>query len=394
MAKSTMVAAVRPTLSGAFVVSLAALLAGCAGNHKFAGLSGVEPVERVVGPNDPVTPGGGRYQVGKAYSVGGRTYVPREDPNYDSVGFASWYGGEYHHGTRTANGEVYDRTTISAAHPTMPLPSYARVTNLRTGRSLVVRVNDRGPYAADRLIDMSEKTAELLDMKRTGVDKVRVQYIGRAGLGGSDTRVLAATLRGPGIAPAGEERTLLAQADLPIGPRRTPTPMAAPVMVADAGTMPIPSRASLAPAPMHTAALAVSLPVRAGAIAAPAPVRTASFAPPAPVQRPGLAPNVRAYTAMPDAFSLDLAGVDAKALRAAMKPSTPHPVSSSAEAVAAEMPGASGAPLSIMPIGEKVSAAPVAPSGRTSFAEESRVAAAHAVFSGLGEGETLGKLAD
>jgi len=377
MVKSTMNAAARPMLSGAVVVCLSVVVAGCSATHKLAGLSGVEPVERVVGPHDPVTPGGGRYQVGKAYSVGGRTYVPREDVNYDSTGLASWYGGDYHHGTRTANGEVYDRTTISAAHPTMPLPSYARVTNLRTGRSIIVRVNDRGPYAANRIIDMSEKTAELLDMKRVGVDRVRVQYVGRAGLGGSDTRVLAATLRGPGIAPAGEERTLVAQADLPIGPRRTPTPTLAPtaapapIMVAD--TRPIPSNASLAAPSMRTAAITA----------------------PVPGQRPSPTSNVRAYTAMPDAFSVDLAGVDARALRAAAQAKTLQPASSSADVIAAEMPGASGAPLSILPVGgDKVSAAPVVAPGRTSFAPESGMAKTHAVFAGLGEGEALGGLAN
>lgn len=382
MAKSTMDAAVRPALSGVFVVSLAVLLAGCASVSKIAGLSGVEPVERVVGPHDPVTPGGGRYQVGKAYSIGGRTYVPKEDPNYDSVGLASWYGGDYHHGTRTANGEVYDRTAISAAHPTLPLPSYARVTNLRTGRSLIVRVNDRGPYAANRIIDMSEKTSELLGMKGTGIDKVRVQYVGRAGLGGSDTRVLAATLRGPGIIPAGEERMLVAQADLPIGPRRTPAPGVPPVMAAPpvmvASAMPIPSRmAPPAAAPMRTAAIV-----------------------PTPIQRPGTTAGLsapRAFAAMPDAFSIDLAGVDGTALRAAAKAAPQQrPASSSADVIAAELPVASGAPLSILPVGgDKVSAAPIAaPSGRTSFAAESRIVAAHALFAGLGEGEALARLSN
>src|SRR6185503_5230077 len=121
---------------------------------------GVSSSPRVVAPGEPVPKGGGHYQVGAPYVVGGRTYVPQFDPHYRAEGLASWYGEDFH-GRLTANGEVYDMQSISAAHPTLPIPSYARVTNLANQRSIIVRVNDRGPYHQNRLIDVSVRTAKL-----------------------------------------------------------------------------------------------------------------------------------------------------------------------------------------------------------------------------------------
>ena len=127
--------------------------------------------------------------------------MPEEDVNYREEGLASWYGDDFH-GRLTANGEVFDMDGLTAAHPTLPMPCYARVTNLSNGKSLIVRVNDRGPYAANRLIDLSHKAAELLDFKGNGVARVRVEYVGRAPLEGSDDRQLMATLRTGVPAPA------------------------------------------------------------------------------------------------------------------------------------------------------------------------------------------------
>jgi rare lipoprotein A len=173
-------------------------LANCASSNKFASRVdpkyGVSSSPRVVALGDPVPKGGGTYRVGKPYVVGGRTYVPEEDVNYQAEGMASWYGDDFH-GRLTANGEVFDMGSLTAAHPTLPLPSYARVTNVSNGKSLIVRVNDRGPYHGNRLIDVSNKAAELLDFKGNGVAKVRVEYVGRAPLEGSDDRQLMATLR-------------------------------------------------------------------------------------------------------------------------------------------------------------------------------------------------------
>jgi len=155
---------------------------------------GVTASPRVVEPGQPVPKGGGVYRVGKPYMVGGREYVPEENRQYRAEGLASWYGDDFH-GRLTANGEVYDMEAISAAHPTMPMPSYARVTNLASGKSLIVRVNDRGPYHANREIDVSSKAAELLGFKGHGVARVRVEYVGPAPIEGTDDRMLMATLR-------------------------------------------------------------------------------------------------------------------------------------------------------------------------------------------------------
>jgi rare lipoprotein A len=183
---------------GAAAVVTCVMLANCASSNKFASRVdpkyGVSSSPRVVAFGDPVPKGGGTYRVGKPYTVGGRIYVPEEDANYREEGLASWYGDDFH-GRLTANGEVFDMGALTAAHPTLPMPSYARVTNLRNGKSLIVRVNDRGPYHGNRLIDVSNKAAELLEFKGNGTAKVRVEYVGRAPLEGSDDRQLMATLR-------------------------------------------------------------------------------------------------------------------------------------------------------------------------------------------------------
>src|SRR6267154_2654527 len=183
---------------GAVAVATCLLLANCASSSKFASRVdpkyGVSTSPRVVAMGDPVPKGGGTYRVGKPYTVAGRIYVPEEDVNYREEGLASWYGDDFH-GRQTANGEVFDMDSLTAAHPTLPMPCYARVTNLSNGKSLIVRVNDRGPYHGNRLIDVSNKAAELLEFKSNGVARVRVEYVGRAPLEGSDDRQLIATLR-------------------------------------------------------------------------------------------------------------------------------------------------------------------------------------------------------
>jgi rare lipoprotein A len=155
---------------------------------------GVSSSPRVVALGDPVPKGGGTYRVGKPYTVAGRVYVPEEDVNYREEGLASWYGDDFH-GRLTANGEIFDMASLSAAHPTLPMPCYARVTNLSNGKSLIVRVNDRGPYHGNRVMDVSSRAAELLEFKNNGVARVRVEYVARAPLEGSDDRQLMATLR-------------------------------------------------------------------------------------------------------------------------------------------------------------------------------------------------------
>jgi rare lipoprotein A len=161
---------------------------------------GVKASPRVSTKTSNLARGGGRDQLGKPYKVRGKVYYPKEDKDYKKTGLASWYGDAFH-GRLTANGEVYDMTHLTAAHPTMPLPSYARVTNVENGSSVVVRVNDRGPYAHNRLIDLSKRAAEMLDYARNGTAKVKVEYIGRAPLHGQDDEFLMASYRPGNRAP-------------------------------------------------------------------------------------------------------------------------------------------------------------------------------------------------
>jgi rare lipoprotein A len=182
-------------------------LAGCAdqtpqvsyshGHEHFAQSKYGHASPKVVADGQPIPRGGGQYLVGHPYSVAGHRYYPAEDPSYSAVGMASWYGAAFH-GRRTANGEVYDMASLSAAHPTMPLPSYARVTNLGNGYSVIVRVNDRGPYHGGRVMDVSSRVAEVLDMKAMGTARVKVEYVGPAPMEGSDDSQLLASLRTDG----------------------------------------------------------------------------------------------------------------------------------------------------------------------------------------------------
>ena len=153
-------------------------------------------LQRVVSGAPRAATTGRGFKVGKPYQIAGKWYTPQVDPNYDQIGAASWYGGSFH-GRVTANGEIFDSAALSAAHPTLPLPSYVRVTNLENDRSVVVRVNDRGPYAHRRLIDVSQRTAELLGFKHDGEARVRVQYVDKARLDGKDQDFLLASYRGP-----------------------------------------------------------------------------------------------------------------------------------------------------------------------------------------------------
>ena len=185
-------------------MAAACLLVGCSGSDKFGMVDpryGVSSSARLVAPGQPVPKGGGTYRIGMPYSIGGRTYVPADNPHYRAEGVASWYGDDFH-GRMTANGEIYDMNSMSAAHTTLPMPSYVRVTNLSNNRSVIVRVNDRGPYHSDRVIDVSVKAAILLGFYGSGLAPVRVEYVGTAPLEGSDDNMLIATLRQGEPAPS------------------------------------------------------------------------------------------------------------------------------------------------------------------------------------------------
>ncbi|MFO0388954.1 MAG: septal ring lytic transglycosylase RlpA family protein [Alphaproteobacteria bacterium] len=128
----------------------------------------------------------GNVKIGKPYEIAGKMYYPEYDQNYDRVGTASWYGPGFH-GKYTANGELFDQNDLTAAHPTLPMPSLVRVTNLQTGKSAIIRVNDRGPFKDSRIIDLSKKSAQRLGIQ--GLAKVRVQFLQR------ETEEYLATIR-------------------------------------------------------------------------------------------------------------------------------------------------------------------------------------------------------
>lgn len=157
---------------GVAVAGLAAVLSACATTPSYT------PVA--------VPPNAGVYKVGQPYQIDGTWYYPHEQPDYDETGVASWYGPTFY-GQKTANGEVFDAGALTAAHRTLPMPVNVRVTNLENGRSLILRVNDRGPFARGRIIDVSEQAAKLLGFYAKGTARVRVTYLARADLPGTDT---------------------------------------------------------------------------------------------------------------------------------------------------------------------------------------------------------------
>ncbi|MEM9809638.1 MAG: septal ring lytic transglycosylase RlpA family protein [Pseudomonadota bacterium] len=143
-------------------------------------------------------------KVGSPYQIQGRWYYPKAEPNYEEVGMASWYGPNFH-GKLTANGEIFDQHRLTAAHRTMPLPSIAEVTNLENGKTLLVRVNDRGPFANERILDLSQEAAERLGTIDQGIARVHVRYIGQARLSDAITRV-GQRERGQSLASKGRTR--------------------------------------------------------------------------------------------------------------------------------------------------------------------------------------------
>jgi rare lipoprotein A len=152
-------------------------------------------------------PNAGIYKIGQPYQIEGTWYYPREQPDYDETGVASWYGPTFY-GQQTANGEVFNANSLSAAHRTLPMPVNVRVTNLENGKSLVLRVNDRGPFARGRIIDVSEQAAKLLGFYGKGTARVRVTYMSRADLPGTHM-------------PAGPETPPAIANALPVAPAAT-----------------------------------------------------------------------------------------------------------------------------------------------------------------------------
>ena len=250
-----------PVLLG---TALAVGLGGCG-----SGGNGQPLGERVIPFGQPVPKGGGYYQVGQPYEVAGLWYTPREDPSYDRVGSASWYG-ELFHGRRTANGEIYDMDRLTAAHPTLPLPVYARVTNLNNGRSLIVRINDRGPFARDRVIDLSRRSAEALGFRNHGTATVRVKYLGRAPMNGDDSYEQAYLASRSWVRVAANGKTSSNTASTPVAakdrlPAENPENLASPRQPAKTPAAPPPPQVTAAiPAKATTRAQAAGIMVQAG----------------------------------------------------------------------------------------------------------------------------------
>jgi rare lipoprotein A len=195
--------------------------------------------------------GRGTYKVGNPYQIDGVWYYPSEDWSYDETGIASWYGEQFH-GRYTANGEVFDLNSVTAAHRTLPLPTIAQVTNLENGRTIQIRINDRGPYARGRIIDLSRRSAQLLGFEGKGTAKVRVKIL------------VPETIQAASLARRGGDATLVASNDVP---------KAAPVVAV--------TSAALAPPPGARAA--APPPVTSQRIVAPPPPPPIAAAPPLPV---------------------------------------------------------------------------------------------------------------
>lgn len=196
-----------------------ALLAACAGS-----------------PDRGVGSASGAVKIGKPYQIAGKTYYPHDDRDYDEKGIASWYGPGFH-AKSTANGEPYDQDGMTAAHKTLPMPSYVEVTNLENGRQVVLRVNDRGPFVGNRIIDLSRRSAQLLGVDRAGTARVRVKRVHP-----TDKQIASLGLGRSARAPKGLQPVQVAVAAPPLpaplpprvqGPPAPPTPVFAPPVAGD-----------------------------------------------------------------------------------------------------------------------------------------------------------------
>ena len=180
------------------ILGLALILAGCgahdSSNHHGFKSAKLDPFAGTGSPyyrgGGKIPFGGGKYYVGNPYQVAGRWFSPREQPDYDRTGLSSWYGEAFHR-RMTANGEYFDMNTLTAAHATLPLPSYVMVTNLENNRHVIVRVNDRGPFVDTRILDVSKRAADELGYRNKGTAHVRVQYLGPAPLNDHGEHLMA-----------------------------------------------------------------------------------------------------------------------------------------------------------------------------------------------------------
>ena len=190
--------------AGLALIAAALLLGGCAETQLIAHTA--KQARDAVTPDTPAGRGG-YYKVGNPYQISGIWYHPKADYDYVETGIASWYGPGFH-GKETANGETYDQNDLTAAHRTLPMPSIVRVTNLENGKSIKLRVNDRGPFARGRIIDVSARAAELLEFKQQGTAKVRVEIVeGESRRLAGESLQKRDTAKAPPAVPAGAVET-------------------------------------------------------------------------------------------------------------------------------------------------------------------------------------------
>jgi len=183
------------------ILSASLLLAACSGGSSSRRVPDMPSDNKI-----PTGANGGVKKVGNPYKIAGKTYYPKDEPAYDEVGIASWYGKQFH-GKLTANGETYNMNALTAAHKTLAMPTFVKVTNLSNKRSIIVRVNDRGPFVGDRIIDMSRRAAQVLGFSEQGTTRVRVQGVDKKG------RVISKKRRREIV----EEQAERAQAPIPSG---------------------------------------------------------------------------------------------------------------------------------------------------------------------------------
>lgn len=234
-----------PSTQKSFAAGLSAMfvalaLGGCAESTL------VGHTAKAVFPEQQEPEQGGGYKVGTPYQIEGTWYTPKEDYSYQEVGVASWYGNDFH-GKRTANGEKYDMNALTAAHRTLPMPSLVRVTNLDNGRSAILRVNDRGPFARSRIVDVSKRAADALGFIGQGTATVRVEILAEESLA-LKTRLLRgesdfASAPTPVAPLAALGSTQVSASDLP-PPAASAPPQAVPATVLAANSPMVPIKAS------------------------------------------------------------------------------------------------------------------------------------------------------
>ncbi len=234
---------------GCIAVAAVVFLAGCAETQFL-----LHSAKRINQATAEPT-GEGYYKIGNPYQIDDIWYYPAEDYEYDETGIASWYGAKFH-GRATANGETYDMNALTAAHRTLPMPSYVRVTNLDNGRSLVLKVNDRGPFAKGRIIDISRRGSQLLGFQQQGTARVRVQILA------DRSRAVAARM---------QNREELARVGSPI------TIDKAPKASVSAETLPAPGGAESAPTTVAEAPVAAAPPSRGTVVIASDAVQTGTI---------------------------------------------------------------------------------------------------------------------